>query len=105
MVTIANVHDSKAAYLLMRVLKEMCSGVKIILADGGYLGELVDNIRKNSDISFKLLSVHTKSRDSDPFKRDGLWKEHSHGWITTEDSAETMNKHSIRQRKWSNWLL
>lgn len=34
MVTIANIHDSKAAYLLMRVLKELCSGVKVILADG-----------------------------------------------------------------------
>ena len=43
MVTIANVHDSKAAYLLMRVLKEMCSSVKNILADGGYRGELVGN--------------------------------------------------------------
>lgn len=39
-------HDSKAAYLLMRVLKEMCSGVKVILADGGYRGELVNNIKK-----------------------------------------------------------
>jgi transposase len=46
MVTIANMHDSKAAYLLMRVLKEMCSGVKVILADGGYRGELVNNIKK-----------------------------------------------------------
>jgi len=40
------VHDSKAAYLLIRVLKEMCSGVKDILADGGYRDELIDNIRK-----------------------------------------------------------
>jgi len=31
---------------LMRVLKEMCSGVKVILADGGYRGELVNNIKK-----------------------------------------------------------
>lgn len=34
MVTIANVHDSKATYLLTRVPKEMCSGAKVILADG-----------------------------------------------------------------------
>lgn len=46
MVTIVNMHDSKASNLLMRVLKEMCSGVKVILADGGYRGELVDNIKK-----------------------------------------------------------
>lgn len=47
MVTIANVHDSEAAYLLMKALKEMCSEVKVILPDGGYRGELIDNIRKN----------------------------------------------------------
>lgn len=35
MVAIAN--DSKTAYLLMRVMKEYCSGVKFILADGEYL--------------------------------------------------------------------
>lgn len=46
MVTIVNMHDNKASNLLMRVLKEMCFGVKVILADGGYKGELVDNIKK-----------------------------------------------------------
>lgn len=46
MVTIVNMHDSKASNLLMRILKEICSGVKVILADGGYRGELVDNIKK-----------------------------------------------------------
>ena len=30
----------------MRVLKEMYSGIKALLADGGYRGELIDNIRK-----------------------------------------------------------
>jgi len=36
MVTVANIHDSKAAHLLMRVLKELCSSVKTIIANGGY---------------------------------------------------------------------
>ena len=46
MVTIANVHDSKATYQLMRVLKELCSSVKVILADGGYRGDLIKNIKQ-----------------------------------------------------------
>lgn len=46
MVAIANAHNNKAAYLLMRVLKELCSSVKVILADGGYRGELIWNIKK-----------------------------------------------------------
>ena len=45
MVTIANVYDGKAVYLLVWVLKELCSGVKVILAGGGYRGELIENIK------------------------------------------------------------
>jgi transposase len=36
MVTVAHIHDSKAVMLLMRVLKEMLCGIKVIIADGGY---------------------------------------------------------------------
>ncbi len=32
-------------------------------------------------------------------ENDGLWKEHLHGLTTIEDSAETMNSHSIRQEE------
>jgi putative transposase len=45
MVIVANIHDSKAAYLLMRVLKELCSGLKIILADGAYRGERIECVK------------------------------------------------------------
>jgi hypothetical protein len=38
MVTVAHIHDSKAAFLLTRVLKDLCSSVKVIIADGGYRG-------------------------------------------------------------------
>lgn len=44
MVTVANMHDSKAAMLLMQVLKNLCSSVKTIIADGGYRGQLAENI-------------------------------------------------------------
>lgn len=45
MVTVANIHDSKAAILLTRILKELCSSVKTIIADGGYRGQLAENIK------------------------------------------------------------
>lgn len=45
MVTVANMHDSKAAMLLMQVLKHLCSSVKTIMADGGYRGQLAENIK------------------------------------------------------------
>lgn len=46
MATVANVHDSKAALLLMRVLKEFLCSIKVILADGGYRGELAEDVKK-----------------------------------------------------------
>lgn len=44
-VTMANVYDSKAAYLLMKVPKELGCGVKTILADAEYREELIQNIK------------------------------------------------------------
>jgi len=46
MVCVANIHDSKAALLLMRIIKEFLSGIKVVLADGGYRGELAENVRR-----------------------------------------------------------
>lgn len=46
MVCVANIHDSKAALLLMHVLKELLSRIKVIIADGGYRGELAGNAKK-----------------------------------------------------------
>lgn len=101
MVTIVNMHDSKASNLLMRVLKEMCSGVKVILADGGYRGELVDNIKRSSAISFRLLSVHIRNKDSDSFKkwiveRTFSWMDYNRrlcrNYELTFDSAEEIVK-------------
>jgi putative transposase len=46
MVTTANIHDSKAAYLLMRIVRELCSSVKVILANGGYRGEIIEKVKK-----------------------------------------------------------
>jgi transposase len=47
MVTVAHIHDSKAVILLMRVLKEMLCGIKVIIADGGYRGEIAEQVKKS----------------------------------------------------------
>lgn len=46
MVTVANIHDSKAVMLLMRVLKDVFCGVKYILADGGYRGDIIKEVQQ-----------------------------------------------------------
>lgn len=38
MFTVTNMHDSKAAMLLMKVLKELCSSLRTIIADDEYRG-------------------------------------------------------------------
>ncbi|WP_158993962.1 IS5 family transposase [Mucilaginibacter sp. L196] len=47
MVTVANIHDSKAVTLMMRVLKEMLCSIKVIIADGGYRGEIIEQVTKS----------------------------------------------------------
>ena len=102
MVTIANVHDSKAAYLLIRVLKEMRSSVKTILADGGYRGELVDNIRKKFGYVIQVVISAYKEQGFRPIQKRWI-VERTFSWMDynrrlcrnnelTFDSAEEMVK-------------
>jgi len=55
MVTAAHVHDSKAALLLMRVLRNLFCGIKTVVADGGYRGELAKQIRKTFGYLIKVV--------------------------------------------------
>ncbi|WP_235972993.1 IS5 family transposase [Flavobacterium undicola] len=45
MVTVASIHDSKVVLLLMRTLKYFLCPVKVILADGGYRGEIIEQVK------------------------------------------------------------
>lgn len=60
MVTIACVHDSEAAYLLVRYLSELCCNIKVILTDASYLGEIADKIKTAFEY---ILEVVISGRD------------------------------------------
>lgn len=45
MVTVANIHDSKAVDFLMRTLHYFLIPVKVILADGGYKGDIIETVK------------------------------------------------------------
>jgi len=60
MVTVAHIHDCKAVMLLMRVLRELLCGIKVIMADGGYRGEIVEQVKK--DFGY-LIQVVMRSDD------------------------------------------
>ena len=102
MVTVANIHDSKAAYLLMRVLKELCSGIKVILADGGYRGELIENVKNKFGYVIQVVISAYKEQGFKPIHKRWI-VERTFSWMENDrrlcrndewtfDSAEEMVK-------------
>jgi putative transposase len=69
MVTVASIHDSKAAYLLMRVLKELCTSVKVILADGGYRGEMIETVKKSFNYIIQVVVGNYKEQGFRPIHK------------------------------------
>ena len=80
----------------------MYSGVKVILADGGYRGELIDNIRKNFGYVIQVVISAYKEQGFRPIQKRWI-VERSFPWMDynrrlcrnyelTFDSAEEMVK-------------
>ena len=102
MVTAANIHDSKASYLLMRALKEMSSKVKVILADGGYRGEMIETIKNEFGYCIEAVVSGYKGKGFRPIRkrwvveRSFAWFENSRrlcrNYEFTFDDAEEMVK-------------
>jgi len=51
----ANIHDTKMAPLLLRRLKESLYGIKVLYADGGYRGELIETVKKTLGYVLKIV--------------------------------------------------
>jgi transposase len=79
MVTVAHIHDSKAVMLLMRVLKEMLCGITVIIADGGYRGEIAEQVKKSFNY---LIQVVMRSDD----KKTGFKPTHKR-WVVERTFA------------------
>jgi len=79
MVTVANIHDSKAVTLMMRVLKEMLCSIRVIIADGGYRGEIIEQVKKSFGY---LIQVVMRSDD----KKTGFKPTHKR-WVVERTFA------------------
>lgn len=66
MVTVAHIHDSKAAELLMRKLKETIWGIKYIIADGGYRGELIEKAKSIFNYILQIVMRNTTDKQFKP---------------------------------------
>jgi transposase len=53
-VHVANIHDSKGALLVLKNLNENTHGVKVIYADCGYRGELIEIAKRKYDYALKI---------------------------------------------------
>jgi transposase len=64
LVTVAHLHDSSVAELLFRRLKENMCGIKIIFADGGYRGDLIERTKEKFNF---LIQIVMRSDKNDGF--------------------------------------
>ena len=72
MVTAAQLHDSKAVILLMRVLKALFCNLKVIIADGGYRGEIIQQVKKVFSCLMKIVMRSDNQQNAfKPIHKDG----------------------------------
>lgn len=69
MVTVAHIHDSKAALLLMRVIKEFLCSIKIIIADGGYRGALAEEIKTKFGYMMRVVMRNDNKEGFEPVNK------------------------------------
>ncbi len=90
----------------MRVLQDCYASIKVVLADGGYRGDIIETIKNKFGY---LLQVVMRDKEdkitSNLLVKDGLWKECLTGLITTDGFAATMNCSWNHRKKWSNYPL
>lgn len=86
----------------MRVLKELCSSVKTIIANGGYRGEVFENARNTFGYVLQVVISNYKKHGFRPIKkrwvieRTFAWFDYNRrlcrNYETTSDSAGEMVK-------------
>lgn len=64
----ANIHDSKGADLTLKNLKESIYGVKIVYADCGYQGQLIETVKRKHNYEFENIPQNQRydARESKP---------------------------------------
>lgn len=61
-VSVANVHDSKAAVLPMKTLKYLLILLQLILADGGYRGNIIEEIKTDFNYAIQVVMRSDSSK-------------------------------------------
>lgn len=84
MVTVAHIHDSKAVMMLMRVLRESFHSVKVIIADGGYCGKIINDIKETFGYLLQvILHKEPKTQAFKPIHRRWI-VERTFAWLEND---------------------
>jgi len=84
MVTVANIHDSKATEFLMRTLSYFLSPIKIILADGGYRGEIIEEVKNKFGYVINVITRNDeKKREFKPISKRWII-ERTFSWLDND---------------------
>ena len=83
MATVAHIHDSKAVMLLMRVLQDCFHSIKVIIADGGYCGAIINEVKEK--FGYLLQIVMRKQKKDNSFKPvHKRWVERTLSWLDND---------------------
>jgi putative transposase len=70
MVSVANVHDSKAAVLLMKTLQYLLIPLQLILADAGYRGNIIEEIKSKFNYAIEVVMRNdSRKKDFEPIPK------------------------------------
>lgn len=76
----ANEHDSKAGFEVIKQMKYRSSRLKKIYADGGYRGELVDNVKNKFGIEMEITLRSDKATEFKPLPKRWI-VERTFSWL------------------------
>ncbi len=88
----AGIHDSKMAHELCGLADDVWEGLRKILSDRGYRGDVAEDIEKTSALNLRCPILLMESRDSCQNHLDGWSRGLSHGLIHAADSPEIMKQ-------------
>ena len=92
MVTVAHIHDSKAVIQLMRVLQHCFHSLKAIIADGGYCGAIINEVKERFGYLLQIIKGKQKQDKAfQPVHKRWIVERTFHGLTMIEDCVVIMS--------------
>lgn len=83
MVTVAHFHDSKVVMQLMRVLRDSYCNIKVILADGGYRGDIIAAVQQTFGYIIRIVMRNDTPKNFKPVHKRWI-VERTFSWLDND---------------------